>query len=251
MPNLRDLGGWPAGPGRVRHGLLFRSAQLTVLEGAAADEFARLGIRAVYDMRTDGERAAAPEQLPPGARHVVVDIVKDLPGAAPTQIFDALSDPQAAERIFGEGRGVALFEQGYRTLIGLPSALTGYREFFTDIAEAENGPILFHCTTGKDRTGWAAAALLLLLGVAEDDVYAEYLLTNEQLLPTLKPFFDRFVAAGGNADLLIPVLGVQREYLAAALDEMRQRYGSIDGYFSDGLQLPAETVQRLRNAYVA
>ena len=89
-----------------------------------------------------------------------------------------------------------------------------------------------------------------MLGVAEDDVYADYLLTNQQLLPTLKPFIDRFVAAGGDADLLTPVLGVQAEYLAAAIDEMRQRFGTIDGYFSEGLHLPTQTMERLKNAFV-
>jgi protein-tyrosine phosphatase len=86
--------------------------------------------------------------------------------------------------------------------------------------------------------------------VAEDDVYADYLLTNQQLLPTLKPLIDRFVAAGGNADLLTPVLGVQPDYLDAAIDEMRQRFGSIEGYFSDGLHLTNDTVAQLRNAFV-
>jgi protein-tyrosine phosphatase len=250
VPNLRDLGGWKTGDGQVRKGLLFRSAQLTALQGEAADEFARLGIRSVYDLRTAAERADAPHPLPPGAQYVVLDIVKDLTGAAPAQVLNALSDPQAAERMFGGRRASILFEQGYRHLISLRSALTGYRQFFNAIAEPERRPALFHCTTGKDRTGWAAAALLLLLGVAEDDVYADYLLTNQQLLPTLKPLIDRFVAAGGNADLLTPVLGVQPDYLDAAIDEMRQRFGSIEGYFSDGLHLTTDTVAQLRNAFV-
>src|SRR5690349_15710040 len=130
VPNLRDLGGWQTAEGLVRKGLLFRSAQLTALpEEAAAAEFAKLGIRWVYDLRTAGERAAAPDQLPPGAQYLVLDIVKDLPGEAPTEVFKALSDPQLAERLFGERRALALFEQGYRHLISLPSALSGYRDF--------------------------------------------------------------------------------------------------------------------------
>src|SRR6476469_2461537 len=100
VPNLRDLGGWAAADGLVRKGLLFRSAQLTALP----DEFAKLGLRRVYDLRTAGERAAAPDQLPPGAQHIGLDIVKDLPGEAPTEVFKALSDPRLAERMFGERR---------------------------------------------------------------------------------------------------------------------------------------------------
>jgi protein-tyrosine phosphatase len=250
VPNLRDLGGWKAGEGTIRKGLLFRSAQLTELQGEAAAEFARLGIRAVYDLRTADERADAPDHLPAGARYVVLDILRDLPGSAPAKVLSALSDPETAESMFGGGRASFIFDMGYRQLVSLPSALTGYREFFTAIAEPEHGPALFHCTIGKDRTGWAAAALLLLLGVAQDDVYADYLLTNEQLRPVLQPLIDRFVAAGGDPGLLAPVLGVQEEYLNAAIDEMRQRFGSIEGYFSEGLRLESVTVDRLRDAYV-
>jgi protein-tyrosine phosphatase len=111
-------------------------------------------------------------------------------------------------------------------------------------------PALLHCTTGKDRTGWAVAALLLLLGVTEDDVYADYLLTNKQLLPAMRPIVDRFVAAGGDADLLAPLLGVQAEYLDIAVDEMRQRFGSIEEYFINGLNLDQATIERLRTNFI-
>jgi len=134
--------------------------------------------------------------------------------------------------------------------VRLPSAREGYREMFTDLADPAFLPASFHCTTGKDRTGWGAAALLLLLGVSEDDVMTDYLLTNDQLLPALKPVLDAFEAAGGDPDLLIPVLGVRREYLETALDEMRTTYGDIETYFIEGLGIDAETIARLRSRLV-
>uniref|UniRef100_UPI0025B8139D tyrosine-protein phosphatase n=1 Tax=Brevibacterium sp. TaxID=1701 RepID=UPI0025B8139D len=107
---------------------------------------------------------------------------------------------------------------------------------------------LFHCTTGKDRTGWAAAAALLLLGVDEEDVFADYLLTNRDLLPAFQGLFEQFTAAGGDPEILKPVLGVDPSYLHAALDEMRRHFGSIHGYFSDGLGLDAQAQGELRAA---
>lgn len=130
----------------------------------------------------------------------------------------------------------------------MPSALTGLRQLFSEFAQPDRRPALFHCTTGKDRTGWAAAALLMLLDVSDNDVMDDYLLTNDELLPELEPVFDRFEAAGGDPALLRPMLGVQEEYLAAALDEMRQRFGTIEGYFTNGLQLDAATQDALRAA---
>jgi protein-tyrosine phosphatase len=246
VPNLRDLGGWPTPDGHVRHGLLFRSAEFSNLEGDDAAAFARLGIRAVYDLRTQAERAKQPNQLPPSTEYVVLDILKDSSQAGAVQLLAVLSDPKAAETMLGGGKAVALFEKSYRELVSLPSALAGYRRFFSAIAEEEHTPAVFHCTTGKDRTGWAAASALLLLGVSTDDVFADYLLTNDQLLPALQPLLDRFTSIGGNPELLMPVVGVQKEYLETALDEMQKRYKTIDSYLLQGLGLAAATIGKLR-----
>ena len=140
--------------------------------------------------------------------------------------------------------------QAYVNIVGLPSALTGYGQFFSTLAQEGKRPALFHCTTGKDRTGWAAAAFLLFLGVSEEDVMREYLLTNDQLLPSLQPVFDEFAARGGDPELLRPVLGVQPEYLNTGLDEMRSRYGTIEGYFETGLGLGADAQVALREAFI-
>ena len=246
VPNLRDLGGWPTPDRHVRYGLLFRSAEFSNLQGDDAAAFARLGIRSVYDMRTQAERAEQPNQLPPGIEYVVLDILKDSSQAGAAQLLAVLGDPKAAEAMLGGGKALALFEQSYREIVSLPSALAGYRQFFSAIAGQEHTPAVFHCMAGKDRTGWAAAASLLLLGVSNHDVFADYLLTNDQLLPALQPVLDQFRSIGGDPDLLKPVVGVQKEYLETAIGEMQKRYKTIDGYFSQGLALNTATIDKLR-----
>jgi protein-tyrosine phosphatase len=246
VPNLRDLGGWPTPDGHVRSGVVFRSAEFSNLQGEDAEAFARLGIRSVFDLRTEAERAEQPNQLPPGIEYVVLDILKDSAQAGAAQLLAVLADPKAAEAMLGGGKAVTLFIGSYREIITLPSALAGYRQFFSAIAEDEHTPAVFHCTTGKDRTGWAAAAILLLLGVSNEDVFTDYLLTNDQLLPALQPVFDQFRSIGGDPELLKPVAGVQREYLETAIEEMQKRYKTIDGYFSQGLALDAATLDKLR-----
>lgn len=246
VPNLRDLGGWPTIDGHVRYGLLFRSAEFSDLQGDDAAAFARLGIRAVYDLRTQAERAKQPNQLPAGIEYVALDILKDSSQAGAAQLLTVLGDPEAAEAMLGGGKALALFEESYREIVSLPSALAGYRQFFSAIAGDEHTPAVFHCTTGKDRTGWAAAATLLLLGVSTDDVFADYLLTNDQLLPALQPVLDQFRSIGGDPELLMPVVGVRKEYLETAIGEMQKRYKTIDGYFSQGLGLDDATIDKLR-----
>jgi protein-tyrosine phosphatase len=248
-PNMRDIGGYAtADGGQVRTGQLYRSAELNHLGGIDLERFADLHIRTVFDMRTAAERTAEPDVVPPGTHLVVCDVLADRTGAAPAQLLKAVSDPALAQQMFGDGRAVKMFEGAYRQIVTLPSALHAYRDFFTKIMEQEHRPALFHCTTGKDRTGWAAAATLLLLGVDEQDVLYDYTLTNRDLLPALKPLFENFRAAGGDPHLLEPVLGVDPDYLASALDEMTQAFGTIEGYFSTGLGIDADGQQTLRQA---
>lgn len=81
-------------------------------------------------------------------------------------------------------------------------------------------------------------------------MFYDYELTNRDLLPALKPVFEHFRTLGGDAGLLEPALGVDREYLRAALDEMTRRFGSIEGYFEDGLRIDQNAQQALRNALI-
>lgn len=249
VPNLRDLGGYAtADGGRVRRGQLYRSTDLTHLEGEDVDRFARLGIRLVVDLRTEAERTAEPDVVLEGTEVLVCDVLRDAQGAAPAQVVQALTDPALAEQLLGGGKAFELFEDGYRQVVSLPSALEGYGRFFTTIGDGTRRPALFHCTTGKDRTGWAAASVLLLLGVSEQDVLFDYLLTNRDLLPALAPLFDQFRAKGGDPELLQLILGVQEGYLHAAMQEMQETFGGIEGYFSEGLGIDLAGQQRLRDA---
>jgi protein-tyrosine phosphatase len=81
-------------------------------------------------------------------------------------------------------------------------------------------------------------------------VFADYLLTNDQLLPALQPVVDKFKSIGGDPDLLTPVLGVEKPYLEAGLAEMKKHYGTIDGYFSEGLGLDSATIEKLRSTFI-
>ena len=251
VPNLRDLGGYPvAGGGRVKPGQLYRSVELSHLHGDDLTAMGKLGIRTVIDLRTAGERSAEPDVPLPGAESVVCDVLADEKRAAPATMMQALGDPAAAQEVFGDGKGAALFEMGYREIVSLPSALSSYRTFFETVAQDGRRPLLFHCTTGKDRTGWATAATLLFLGVSREDVFGDYLLTNRDLLPALQPIYERFRDAGGDPRLLDPVFGVDAAYLTAALDEMHARFGSIEGYVTDGLRIDEPTQQRLKRELV-
>jgi protein-tyrosine phosphatase len=247
VPNLRDLGGYTTGDGRtVRRGLLYRSTELSNVSGSDEATLAGFGLHTVFDLRTEAEQRSQPDLLPDGVTLIPCDVMADATGAAPAQLEEVLADPATATSLLADGQGAAYMIDAYRQFVTMPSALTAYRRLFSSLLEPGTLPALFHCATGKDRTGWATAALFLLLGVPDEAVRAEYLLTNDHLLPALRPVFDLFAATGGNAELLRPLLGVDASYLDAALDEMRARYGTVQSYFADGLGLDAAAQEQLK-----
>jgi protein-tyrosine phosphatase len=207
---------------------------------------AALGVRTVYDLRTRGERDSQPDQLPATATPIVLDVLDGHLDSVPAHMLDLLEDPPRASLALRDGVGEALLEQAYREFVTLPSAHTAFSRLYRGLLSGGEGPALVHCTTGKDRTGWAAAALLLLLGVPESDVQAEYLLTNEQLLPYLAPLFERFAEGGGDPEVLRPVLGVQPSYLRTAMGLVLAEHGSIEGYFAGALGLGDDLQRQLR-----
>jgi protein-tyrosine phosphatase len=210
----------------------------------------RVGLKRDYDLRTNPEIKAQPDQIPEGVEYVHLDVLADEQSAAPAQLEALMRDPKKATVVLGGGKIEAKMADGYRQFISLPSARKAFRELFVSIADRSKLPAVFHCTTGKDRTGWATAALLTLLGVPKETVMADYLRTNEYLLPYYKKTIDGFVAQGGDRAIPVAILGVKREYLEASFDEAQQTYGSLENYFTKGLGIDAAGQKSLRDLYL-
>jgi protein-tyrosine phosphatase len=249
-PNMRDLGGIPVADGVVRAGLLYRSASLAKLDDADEVRFESLGITTVYDLRTAAERKDAADRVASSVRSVWLDVVADSQDNVAAQIPTLLADPGALEDMLGGGRADGYLADANRKFVSLPSARAAYRSFYLDLIDKNRtGAALVHCTTGKDRTGWAATSFLLLLGAHEDAVRADYLETNADLAPALQPMLDALRAKGVRTELLDPILGVRDSYFDAALDEVRIRYGTIENYAQDGLGLTDVQLGELRRRF--
>jgi protein-tyrosine phosphatase len=251
VPNLRDVGGYKTRDGKtVARGVAYRSDTFNPMSAEEIKRLERLALKNDYDLRTNAEVKAMPDELPPGVEYHQLNVLADEKGAAAAELEALLHQPKKANKVLGDGKIEAMFMQVYRAFITLPSAKQSYRALFQDLANPEMAPGVFHCTTGKDRTGWAAAALLTLLGVPAETVMADYMRTNDYTLPQFQHAIDAFVAGGGERSIALAVLGVKPEYLKASLDEMRKQYGSIEGYFSEGLGIDAEGQQALRERFL-
>jgi protein-tyrosine phosphatase len=234
----------------VRCGVAYRSNRLNPISPADMAKIAALGLKNDFDLRTADERSARPDQLPPGVNSVWLDVLADVKRDSAAALRELITKPVEANKVLGGGKSEMLLIKVYRAFITLPSANAAYHQLFVALGTPSGVPALFHCSAGKDRTGWGAAALLMLLGVPEQKVYEDYLRSNEYILPADQKFIDQFIAAGGEASIPHDLVGVKEAYLRASFDEMHAKYGTIEGYFADGLGIDAAGQQRLRDRFL-
>jgi protein-tyrosine phosphatase len=231
--NFRHFGGYAGHGGRrVRSRRIFRSDHLGALTPDEASRVAALGLTRVLDFRGLAERASAPCVL----RGITVH---SLP-IEPT-IVQKLTEWLAAGRRLARRDVVALMEDTYRGFVR--GNTHRFRELFGHLLETDE-PMVFHCTAGKDRTGFAAALILRSLGVSGDDVMRDYLLTNERYR---SPDASRYGLA---PEVHTVLCGVQPAFLQAALHAVEEDYGGLEAYFREGLGLREAERERLRDLYL-
>ena len=219
VPNLCDVGGYTRRDGSVvRLGVVYRSGELNPITPDDTKKLAALGVRNDFDLRTAAERQKRPDDLPPGVKDVWLNFLADAEGFGLAEIEKLLSTPIEANKILGNGNAAETFVGAYRRLITLPSTRASFRQLFVELGEEKQLSSLYHCTTGTDRTNWATAALLTLLGVPEEQVYADYLRSNDYILPGYKNSLDHFVAEGGDPSIPQDIIGLKTEYLKASFD---------------------------------
>jgi len=251
IPNLRDMGGYKTTNGTtIARGLVYRSNQLYNISANDMLLLANLKLKNDFDLRTVTEREACPDELPKGVNNVWLDVLADDPTSGPANLITLLKDPQQANIELGDGKVEEKFQEAYRQFITLESARIAFRELFISLGDKNQLPALFHCTTGKDRTGWAAAALLTIIGVPKEAVVEDYLRSNDYILPMYETYIQKFVDAGGYPSIPTAIFGVKEEYLNAAFDQMETEYGSMENYFSEGLGISVDQQAVLRNLYI-
>jgi len=223
--NFRDVGGYTTADGRtVRTGVVYRSNKLSALTDADLQRLTDLGVTLDVDLRNVVERYEEPDRIPAGTRYQVADVVSleyglRFHGNATVTLAKAL----AAGLFNGSdnlGQSIA-----YPFMVDFVGADHAFGDLLRAIAGNGSGAVVFHCTAGKDRTGWGTAVLLSLLGVPRSTVEADFMLSNDRL---------------GNPK------AVELSWLRAAFAEVDHLYGSMEAYARQGLGLDDTTLNALR-----
>lgn len=246
--NFRSLAGLPTADGRRIAGhVVLRSDQLDSLQSADWDVLASLGVKTVCDLRTAAERNRFPNRLPEqGVRQIPIELVGDV-----------RSNPELIEPLrtrHGSEGAEAMMRQMYRQF---PEALAPHLSTLFRLFRGDEVPVLVHCVVGKDRTGFTVAVILHALGVADEVVMADYLLSarireiaNEERRAATARIIHRITERHATDEMVDAILDARPEYLNAALDAVTERYGSMQDYLRVRAGLDERALGELRDRWL-
>lgn len=221
--NVRDLGGYPTAQGtQVKWRKVFRSGDLHNLTDSDLTDLNQIPIKTYIDFRDIEEVSIAPDKMPHSLKHKfelpisagnILDMDKTATEQAPTLLVDM-------NRVF------------------VRDCQQTYKDFFQILQKDPYPPLLFHCSAGKDRTGFGAALLLSAFGVDRALIMHDYLLSNRYLVGK----YDDAVAAN---PVLAPLVAAEAVYLQAAFDEIDHEFGGMEKYLTENLDVDIDKVRSI------
>jgi len=231
--NARELGGFNIPGGVTRHGVFLRSEVPTRLSDGDLAFLRGYGLTTVIDFRSGVEIEKAPDRL---ASEGWVSYLH-------MPCIDEKAAQGAGKREHRVPGGEAGFRWGDHYIIMAEEHRDWFRTVLEALSRAE-GAALFHCTTGKDRTGLITAALLSLCGVSQADIVADYCVSQVYLKPLYRNM-THLMPPGFKADLSNPFFSTAPENMEALLEHMDRTYGGMAGFVAD-CGVSAETAEALR-----
>lgn len=208
VSNFRDIGGYTTSDGKtVKWSTVYRSGSLATVTDSGLSALGALGLKLVVDFRTTDERkSTGTDKIPPGV----------------AEMYAPVGDENAVRRAAAAPDPDTIAE--YRSYVSNSASRTSFAKTLGAVRTGNTLPMLYHCNAGASRTGWATAVLLTVLGVPQEQIYQDFLLTNQVL--------------GG--EYLFP------DYLDAAFDQANRSFGSFSAFAANGLGLNAAAISDLK-----
>jgi protein-tyrosine phosphatase len=231
--NFRDLGGYTAHGGTTALGKLYRSDALSDLTDRDVAALLDLGLRTVVDLRHDRELVESPGVF---ATHATVRYHHQ-PVFTPEA--NGLAPHERLMRLDFGAHNIAMARQSTATFASL----------FALLGDADSYPLVFHCAGGRDRTGVAAALILSAAGVSRDDIMADYLVSNEYLVPLMARMSTGYLARGIDPAPIMANLHLREAYLVALLEMLDADFGGIDGYL-ESIGVSQASLANFRNVFI-
>jgi protein-tyrosine phosphatase len=233
MPNFADLGGIVTKDGRsVKWGMIYRSGELSDLTDDDLTYMDNLKLKTIVDFRFQAEKEESPDRIPAGVDTISIPVVDGSYDVQTITKWLLMGDTEAFDTMLIHVNKVLAVEEQ-----------DNFKKFFNHIEKGET--LLFHCTKGKDRAGFAAAMFLSALGVDREIIIDNYLNSNNYLSGITDMTIQYVSSKGLNGELLRPILEVKADYLQTAFDIIDSEYGGIDNYLVNNLGIDVEKLKAL------
>ncbi len=234
---------------RIKKNRLIRSGQLI---GASENDKTQLEqlVSTVIDMRTDSEMSRQPDPELSGVKQLHIPVLGSLTAGITREkesdkeaFIRSAGDPEVAKQ-----QMISI----YRSFPSAASAVAGYKLFLKLLLENESKAVLWHCTAGKDRAGFASVITESILGVSRDDIFEDYLYTNECIKEEVDLLLRQFVSGENpvSEKAVMLLFTAQEQFLAAAFDEIDKTFGSFEGYLEKALGADSRMRQALKDKYL-
>ena len=247
LVNFRDLGGMTGEKGKkVMPKRLLRASALCDMEkGDVQSLLDEYELRNIVDLRSIQELEEYPDDKLPGTTYIHLDVSGGIRGETPSM-------DDIVENLRKESAG-KMMQEAYRNLVMDKGAKAAYAKYVHILLETPKGATLFHCAQGKDRTGFAAAISLKLLGVSDEDIMQDYLKTNEQRKAANEQIVADAAAKGAPPELQEGIriaMGVDKSWLEEAYHVMGLEYGGFNGYLEKTLGVTSAMRKELQHLYL-
>lgn len=249
--NIRELGGYETKDGlKIAPRKLIRSANINQLDLNDKEYLNKYGIKRVIDFRSLEERKAKPDSEIPESENIFLPIfpVKETEAAS-------ASPKKMMQRMQNGEKAFQQMIEVYKHFVLDDHVRKQYRKFF-DLVLANDRPeesLLFHCTAGKDRTGFGAMLLLSSFNIDDELIMQDYLLTNRYLKKEVAKMFEAAKAAGvSEEDIhgINDVMSAKEEYLQTSYGLIKEHYGTVEQFITDGIGVSKQEINDLRKLYL-
>ncbi|MGE6632279.1 tyrosine-protein phosphatase [Bacillus sp. NPDC077027] len=245
LANFREVGGLNTEEGKLlKPGMIFRSANLSRLTKDDIHTFSQLGIQLICDLRTASERKSHPSKMQHDDKVKLMHISMQPDSKIPSKfsMFRMLTT-QAKSLSF-----IPIMKDMYASMVN--ERHKEIQQFFNLLSDERHYPVLIHCTSGKDRTGFLSALVQLLVGVPKNKVLSQYMLSNDgvKILIKQQERLIRMMSLYRVSKLQTkPLLEVQQDYLEDALNQIIDTYGTVEQFLIEACHIPKEQIEKIKD----
>ncbi len=259
LNNTRDLGGMITQSGKkIIKNKLFRSGNLVRASEADIEQLRRK-IELIVDFRTAKEVSEKSDPIIDGVKHIHLPAMNELTAGITREESATVS---VIKRFAEDTNGAKDYMINiYKYFVTAQVPLVNYRKFIYLLLEKREKAVLWHCTAGKDRAGFASIIVQELLGIDEESIFEDYLYTNDCLKEEIKlitlELMHKYNIDGSNIEKSLRfqkaidfLFGAKEEYFLGLFEKIKEVYGNFDGFISKGLKITDEQRETFCNLYL-